>query len=59
MFYIIDLTTGEVLSGPVHFTSIDDELDGLSAMYPLENLFVQAACDSEFGLFAENWLGIA
>lgn len=58
MFYIINLTNGEVL-GEGSSASIDAQLATLSATHPLDTLRVQAACDSNYGLSGEDWLGVA
>ncbi len=56
MFYVVDLTTGEVLAGPVPADGVDTAIDGLTAMYPLETLFVQGDCPSGYGLAAADWV---
>lgn len=55
MFYIIDVTTGEILDQG-EYTTIGDKLNDLTVMYSLKDLWVQAACDSKYGLFALDWM---
>lgn len=57
MFYIVDLTTGEVLGETANYSAVDTLLDDLTATYPLESLFVQGGCESGYGLSAADWLG--
>ncbi len=59
MFFIVDLTTGEVLAGPMSAADVDTALDTLTECYPTPALFVQADCESGYGMAAEDWLGIA
>lgn len=59
MFYVIDISTGEVLAGPCTADEVDSRLDRLSETIPTPLMFVQADCESGFGMFADDWMGVA
>lgn len=59
MFYIVDVTTGEILRGPLFPRRVEFVLRDLKGTgHMLGNLFVQADCESGYGLMAVDWLGI-
>lgn len=56
MFYIIDSTTGEVLvDHPISASEVDRKLYDLASIHQLENLLVQADCESRYCLPADIW----
>lgn len=59
MFYVVDLTTGEVLAGPIPADEVDSRLDMLSETIPLPCMWVQADCESGYGMAADDWMGVA
>lgn len=60
MFYIIDTTTGEVLTGPISHEEVAPYLrDELPDHINWADVFVQADCESGFGMGADDWMGVA
>lgn len=59
MFYIINVTTGEVINKARPADQISDALRFLASIgYALDNVVVQADCASGFNITALEWLGI-